>query len=149
MIFGYHEPMTNKTVPTEQDPRGFLDQIENANKRSDAHQLLELFKTTTGWNPVMWGPSIIGFGQYHYKYESGREGDFLATGFSPRKANFSVYIMPGYKDFGAILDRIGKHKTGASCLYFNKLADIDQTVLAELITAGLEDLATRYAIKPS
>ena len=97
----------------------------------------------------MWGPTIIGYGEYHYTYESGREGDFLATGFSPRKANMVLYIMPGYADFGDILDRLGKHKLGKSCLYINKLADVDLDVVAEIIKAGIDDLGTRWPIKPS
>ncbi len=97
----------------------------------------------------MWGPSIVGYGRYHYRYKSGREGDFLATGFSPRKAALSIYIMPGYADFGDILSRLGKHKLGKSCLYVNKLADIDLDVLAELIRAGLEDLEKHWPVEPT
>ncbi len=96
----------------------------------------------------MWGPSIVGYGRYHYRYKSGREGDFLATGFSPRKTALSIYIMPGYADFGDILSRLGKHKTGKSCLYVNKLADIDPEVLSELIRAGLADLETHWPVHP-
>ena len=97
----------------------------------------------------MWGPSIIGYGRYHYRYKSGREGDFLATGFSPRKANLSIYIMPGYQDYSEILNRLGKHKLGKSCLYVNKLADIDLEVLAELIRAGLQDLDRVWPVQPA
>jgi hypothetical protein len=97
----------------------------------------------------MWGPTIIGYGQYHYTYGSGRAGEFLATGFSPRKANLSIYILPGYADFGAILSRLGKHTIGKSCLYVNKLADIDLDVLEELIRAGLDDLGTRWPVLPT
>ena len=102
----------------------------------------------TGFDPVMWGPSIIGYGRYHYTYASGREGDFLATGFSPRAREFSIYIMPGYADFGTILDRLGKHRTGKSCLYVKRLSDVDTGVLAELIEAGLRDLAKHWDIHP-
>ncbi len=97
----------------------------------------------------MWGPSIVGYGRYHYRYKSGREGDFLATGFSPRKAAHSIYIMPGYADFTHILSRLGKHKLGKSCLYVNKLADIDLDVLAELIRAGLDDLEKTWSVDPT
>jgi len=97
----------------------------------------------------MWGASIVGYGRYHYRYKSGREGDFLATGFSPRKTALSVYIMPGYADFGDILSRLGKHKLGKSCLYVNKLADIDLDVLSELIRAGLEDLGRLWPVEPT
>lgn len=97
----------------------------------------------------MWGEAIVGYGRYHYRYKSGREGDFLATGFAPRKSALSIYIMPGYADFGDILARLGKHKTGKSCLYVNKLADIDLEVLADLIRAGLCDLATHWSVEPT
>lgn len=97
----------------------------------------------------MWGPSIVGYGRYHYVYDSGREGDFLATGFSPRAREFSIYIMPGYADFGSILDRLGKHRIGKSCLYVRRLSDIDTDVLRELILAGLDDLATYWEVHPA
>ena len=99
--------------------------------------------------PKMWGDSIVGFGQYHYRYATGGEGDFLATGFSLRKSNLSIYIMPGYGDFSDILKNLGKHKLGKSCLYVNKLADIDLDVLAQLITAGLERLDQIWPVRPS
>jgi hypothetical protein len=97
----------------------------------------------------MWGSSMIGYGSYAYRYDSGREGESLATGFSPRKASLSIYVMPGYADYGAILDRLGKHKMGKSCLYVNKLADIDLDVLAELIKTGLDDLGRKWPVTPS
>lgn len=111
--------------------------------------LLSFFSDLTGYAPVMWGPSLIGYGRYHYKYDSGREGDFLATGFSPRKASLSIYIMPGYQDYSEILARLGKHKIGKSCLYVNKLADIDMDVLSELVRAGLRDLDRIYGVHPA
>lgn len=91
---------------------------------------------------------MVGYGRYDYRYESGREGSFLATGFSPRKAKLSVYILPGYADFGDILSRLGKHARGKSCLYINRLDDVDEDVLAELIQAGLADLGRRWAVHP-
>lgn len=94
----------------------------------------------------MWGGSMVGYGRYDYRYKSGHEGSFLATGFSPRKAKLSVYILPGYSDFGDILSRLGKHTHGKSCLYFNKLDDVDEAVLAELIAAGLAGLARHWPI---
>jgi len=139
----------NKTQPTPEDVEAFLDAVEPERRREDAQTLNALFQRATGWSPVMWGPSMIGYGQYHYRYESGREGDFLATGFSPRKTSLSIYIMPGYGEYGAILDRLGKHKTGKSCLYVTKLADVDLDVLAELIQAGLDDLGRKWPVKPS
>lgn len=111
--------------------------------------MVDLFSKVTGYAPKMWGDSIVGFGQYHYRYATGREGDFLATGFSPRKSNLSIYIMPGYGDFSDILKNLGKHKLGKSCLYVNKLADIDLDVLAQLITAGLERLDQIWPVRPS
>ncbi|MGH1355217.1 MAG: DUF1801 domain-containing protein [Thalassovita sp.] len=132
--------MTNKTVATDHSVTDFLNAVEHPTRRADGLVLLELFQVATGYDPVMWGGSIIGFGRYDYRYKSGREGSFLATGFSPRKSNLSIYIMPGYQDYSAILERLGKHKLGKSCLYVNKLADIDQGVLQELIQAGLKDL---------
>lgn len=139
----------NKTVETEASVEDFLNAVEHPVRRADAQALDALFRRVTGWRPRMWGASIVGYGRYHYRYDSGREGDFLATGFSPRKANLSIYIMPGYRDYGAILERLGKHKTGVSCLYVNKLADIDLAVLEELIRAGLRDLDTHWPVEPS
>ncbi|WP_282181461.1 DUF1801 domain-containing protein [Aliiroseovarius marinus] len=139
----------NKTAPTDQRVEDFIAAVEPDAKRDDARQLDQLFREVTGYQPVMWGPSIIGYGQYHYVYDSGRQGDFLATGFSPRKARHSIYIMPGYADFGDILVRLGKHKMGKSCLYVNKLADIDLDVLAELIRAGLANLNQKWPVQPT
>lgn len=137
----------NKTAPTDQAVQDFIASVEPAAKQEDAQILDRLFRDVTGYQPVMWGPTIIGYGQYHYVYDSGREGDFLATGFSPRKAKHSIYIMPGYADFTEILARLGKHKIGKSCLYVNKLADIDLEVLAELIRAGLADLNRKWPVQ--
>jgi hypothetical protein len=139
----------NKTTVTPVDPAEFIAAVDHPTRRADALVLDGLFRRVTGFQPRMWGPTIIGYGQYHYTYDSGREGDFLATGFSPRKANLSIYILPGYADFGAILDRLGKHRIGKSCLYVNKLADIDLTVLEELVRAGLDDLGKRWPVRPS
>ena len=130
----------NKTQPTDQSVADFIARVEPQRKRGDAIVLNELFQQVTGWQPRMWGPTMIGYGAYHYIYESGREGDCLATGFSPRKANLVLYIMPGYADFDDILARMGKYKLGKSCLYINKLADVDLDVVAEIIRAGLDDL---------
>lgn len=136
----------NKTAPTDIAPRDFLQTVTPERRQRDSFVLLETFERVSGFRPVMWGPSIIGFGQYHYRNDSGREGDFLATGFSPRKANLVLYIMPGYQDYSTILSRLGKHKPGKSCLYINKLADIDTAVLEELIQTGLADLNTKWPV---
>lgn len=110
--------------------------------------MLALFAETTGWEPRLWGASIIGFGRYAYRYDSGYGGESLATGFAPRKAELSVYIMPGYADFGDILARLGPHRMGKSCLYLRRLSAVDEGVLGELIRAGLKDLATRWPVHP-
>lgn len=126
----------------------FLGAVKHPVRRSDGLTLLDLFAQTTGFKARMWGPSIVGFGRYHYRYETGREGDSCATGFSPRISNLSIYIMPGYQDYSEILGRLGKHKLGKSCLYVNKLADIDTGVLQELIRAGLKDLNGIWPVHP-
>jgi len=138
----------NKTRATSADVTAFLGAVEPARRRDDAQRLDALFRRITGFRPVLWGTSIVGYGRYHYIYASGREGDSLATGFSPRKAALSVYIMPGYADFSAILADLGNHKLGKSCLYINKLDDIDADVLARLIRAGLTNLAARWPVRP-
>ena len=136
----------NKTQFTDASVEEFLHQIEHPVRRADAFKLDEIFREVTGWEPRMFGPTIIGYGSYHYVYDSGREGDCQATGFSPRKANQVLYIMPGYQDFDYILKRIGKYKLGKCCLYVNKLADVDLDVVAELIKAGIDDLGTRWPV---
>ena len=130
----------NKTAITPVDPRDFIESVEHPTRKADALVLFDLYKKITGYTPRMWGPTIIGFGRYEYKYESGRTGESLASGFSPRKANLSIYIVPGYQDYDEILTRLGKYKIGKSCLYVNKLADVDMAVLEELIRTGLKDL---------
>ena len=139
----------NKTQPTDQSVADFIASIDHPTRQADARTLDALFRDNTGWVPRMWGPTIIGYGQYHYTYESGRSGNFLATGFSPRRANLSIYIMPGYTDFQHILDRLGKHKLGKSCLSINKLADVDLDAVADLIRAGLNDLGKRWPVTPT
>ncbi|WP_308409778.1 DUF1801 domain-containing protein [Zhihengliuella halotolerans] len=127
-----------QTVPTEVDPRSFVAAVEHPVRRADAEVLLELFADVTGQEPVMWGPSIIGFGAYHYRYASGREGDAPAVGFSPRKSNLALYVlMPGERCAG-FLARLGKHKRSVACLYVNKLADIDIDVLRELMAESYQ-----------
>ncbi len=134
----------NKTQPTQILPQDFLASIEHPVRQADGFALLELFNRVTGLKEKMWGASIIGYGRYHYKYDSGREGETLMTGFSPRKTSLSIYIMPGYRDLSSMLDRLGKHKTGKSCLYINKLADVDLEVLEEIILNGLAYMRKNY-----
>ena len=139
----------NKTALTDASVDEFIASIAHPTRRQDAAVLVDLFSNVTEFAPKMWGDSILGFGQYHYRYATGCEGDFLATGFSPRKSNLSIYIMPGYGDFPDILKNLGKHKLGESCLYVNKLADIDLDVLAQLITAGVKRLDQIWPVRPS
>lgn len=124
----------NKTTPTTRPPREFLDSIENADRRSDSLQLLELMTEITGEQAVMWGESIVGFGTYRYTYASGRQGDWMLTGFSPRKQNLTVYLMDGTQRHQELLDRLGPHKTGKSCLYLKSLGEVDPDILRRLIT---------------
>ena len=134
----------NKTQPTNIDPADFVATVEHPVRRADAETLLALMTRVTGYPARMWGPSIIGFGRYHYRYDTGREGDFLITGFSPRKANLVVYILPGYDDIGDQLAKLGKHRIGKSCLYINKLADIDLGVLEQIVTEGVARMRQYY-----
>ena len=117
-------------------------------KRADAEALDAVFRDVTGWAPKAWG-KLIGYGSYHYKYESGREGDSFATGFNLRSKDIALHIMPGYQEFPEIAARLGKHKRGKSCWYIKSIEDVDQTALRDLIRAGLDDLATLYPITPS
>ena len=128
----------NKTRPTTTSVTSFLDSVEDEIQRRDSHTLISIMKEITGEEPVMWGSSIIGFGSYHYKYNSGREGDMLLTGFSPRKQNLSLYIMAGFTKYEELLQKLGKHKTGKSCLYIKRLSEINTDVLIELIKASYD-----------
>ena len=136
------------TDPQKRSAQAFLGEVEPERRREEGQRLLALFQEVTGWEPVLWGASIVGFGRYHYRYESGREGDYLATGFSPRKAKLSVYILPGYQDYSDILSRLGPHGLGKSCVYITRLEQVDEAVLAELIRAGLRDLEKIYPVFP-
>lgn len=136
----------NKTVETDVSPDAFIASVEPEKKRLDAEVLLALFNRVTGLKPKMWGARIVGYGRYKYKYETGREGEFLITGFTPSKAKFSIHILPGYRfpTMQEKLARLGKHKLGKSCLYVNKLADIDLDVLGEIIQEGVEYMRANY-----
>ena len=122
-----------KTVQTEASVEDFLNLIENDQKREDCFEIVKMMKQVTKKEPKMWGPSIIGFGSYHYKYESGREGDAPQIGFSPRKQNITLYILSGSDHENPLLQKLGKHSTGKVCLYIKRLADVDKKVLQELI----------------
>lgn len=136
----------NKTQPTDVKAEDYLNALDHPRRKEEGFAVLDMMKRVTGWPPVMWGPSIIGFGCYHYKYDSGREGDFLVTGFSPRKTALTFYIMPGYRDIGHLLKRLGKHKIGKSCLYINKLDDVDMGVLEEIVVEGLDYMKDKYDV---
>ena len=134
----------NKTKPTKVSVASFIGQIADESKRADAKVLVKLMREATGEPPKMWGPSIIGFGTCHYKYDSGREGDMPLAGFSPRKPAIVIYIMTGAPGAEELLTRLGKHTIGKSCLYIKKLADVDQSVLKTLIVKSIADTRSRY-----
>lgn len=128
----------NKTKKTRADVIKFMDSIENSKKREDSVRILNLMKEISGEEPRMWGPSIIGFGNYHYKYKSGREGDFFLTGFSPRKSALTLYIMGGFGRYEELLAKLGKYNHGKSCLYIKNLEDVEIDVLKNLISESVE-----------
>lgn len=133
-----------KTTPNDASVTGFLRAVAHPQRRADSFQLLELLKEITGEQPQMWGSSIVGFGSYHYQYASGREGDWPIVGFSPRKQNLTLYIMNGFDRYESLLARLGKHKTGKSCLYLNKLEDVDLQLLRELIQESVAYMKNKY-----
>lgn len=133
-----------KTKENKASVKQFIDSVENISRRKDCLITKKIMQEVTAKRAMMWGDSIVGFGRYHYKYASGREGDFFVTGFSPRKQNFTIYIMPGYTDYQHLLKKIGKHKLGKSCLYVKSLDDIDLDVFKELIATSVEQMKTLY-----
>jgi hypothetical protein len=133
-----------KTKPTPADVAAFIDAVENPVRRVDAQTVCAMLERVTGESPRMWGASIIGFGSYHYRYDSGHEGDMCRLGFSPRKAQLVLYVLSDTPEEAEKLARLGKHKTGKSCLYINKLADVDMAVLEEIARDALADMNTRY-----
>ena len=133
-----------KTTQNEADVNAFLDAVENPRRRADARQVLDVIQAVTGEPPKMWGSSIVGFGSYHYRYASGREGDWPVVGFSPRKQNLVIYIMPGFSDYGDLLGKLGKYRTGKSCLYVNKLDDVDLELLEQLVRESVKEMKRRY-----
>ena len=134
----------NKTVETDASVEEFINAVDNEQKRQDSWELLVLMEKVTGSPAKMWGSSLVGFGQYHYKYESGREGDFFITGFSPRKTALTVYIMPGFDGYEEQLSKLGPYKTGKSCLYLKKLDAIDRKVLEDIVTDSVAVMRKRY-----
>jgi hypothetical protein len=136
---------TLKTRPTRQSVSAFLLGIRDPGRRRDARAIAALMRAATGSRPRMWGPSIVGFGSYHYKYPSGREGDWFLTGFSARGRTFVLYIMSGFRSLQPLVSRLGKHKKGKACLYITSLADLDVSVLKKLIRESVRQVRTTYA----
>ena len=132
-----------KTKPNEQSVTDFLQAVPDERKREDSFAIMELMKEVTGLEPKMWGDTMIGFGTYHYKYASGREGDWFVTGFSPRKQNLTLYIMSGFDEYDELMKKLGKYKTGKACLYINKLEDVDLSVMKELIQKSVTHMSGR------
>lgn len=139
-----------KTKPTGASVDSFLDGVADVQQREDAYRILEIMKEVTGQSPRMWGPSIVGFGEYHYVYASGHEGDTALTGFSPRKGALVLYFMAGLQErFAAQLKKLGKVKTSKGCLYIKKLADVDLAVLRDMIAANVAYLAGMSKTPPT
>jgi len=131
-----------KTQPTESSVDDFLAGVDEE-RGEDCRTLLDLMSEATGEPPKMWGPSIVGFGSYRYEYDSGRSGDWFLTGFSPRKRNLTLYIMAGFDRYDDLMERLGKHSTGKSCLYVKRLADVDMDVLSELVHASVDHMKAK------
>ncbi len=136
----------NKTTKNDGSVEGYIGSIAKEDRRRDIQAINDMMADMTGWEPKMWGKSIVGFGDYHYKYDSGREGDFFRLGYSSRAQNITIYIMPGYEDFSDELSRLGNHKMGKSCLYIKRLSDVDTEVLKEIMQKGLDIMAERYPL---
>ncbi len=132
----------NKTTENDGDVEAFLASVPREDRRADARTMLELLGRVTGRPPRMWGPSIVGFGSYHYRYASGREGDAAAAGFSPRSASTTVYVMDGFDDYQELLGRLGPHSTGKSCLYLKSLGAVDLDVLEEILDASYRKVSS-------
>jgi hypothetical protein len=130
-----------KTKPTEQSVDEFIEGIEDEKKRNDSRIIVRIMREETGLEPRMWGESMVGFGQYHYKYASGHEGNAFLTGFSPRKRNLTVYIVSGFEQYKSLLQELGKFKTGKACLYISKIEDVNLDILRQLIKLSAEHMA--------
>jgi hypothetical protein len=133
-----------KTRPTGMDVKAFLRSISDDARREDGLRVLELMQEITGEEPRMWGPAMIGFGSYQYRYETGHEGEYFIAGFSPRKANLALYIMAGLHRYPELLARLGKHRTGKSCLYIKRMSDVEEDVLRELVSASVAHMRANY-----
>ena len=133
-----------KTKPNDGSVREFLDRVEDPARRKDCQDVLEMMRRVTGSEPKLWGTGMIGFGQYHYKYASGTEGDWPLAGFASRKDSLTLYIMAGVERFPALLEKLGKHKIGKGCLYLKRLSDVDRDVLERLVRSSVEHLREQY-----
>jgi len=133
-----------KTKVSKASVDNFLNSVKDEQKRKDSFKILEMMKKITKEEPKMWGPSIVGFGSYHYKYASGHEGDMCIAGFSPRKEALTIYILPGFEKYDSLMKKLGKYKTGKSCLYIKKLDDVDTKVLKELISESVKYMKNKY-----
>lgn len=133
-----------KTKKTTASVSGFLNSIDDKERRADCKTVAKMMREATGEKPAMWGPAIVGFGSYDYTYESGRSGKWFLCGFSPRKQALTLYIMPGFRKFDALMKKLGKYTTGKSCLYIKRLADVDLAVLQELVEASVEHMRATY-----
>ena len=129
-----------KTKENSQSVKAFLNKVENENKRNDSFRIAEIMEEITGAKPKMWGDSIVGFGKYHYKYASGREGDWFQVGFSPRKQNLVLYITPCFENSDEVIAKLGKIKSGKACFYLKRLSDVDETALRDFIKASVDHL---------
>ena len=136
-----------KTKPTGESVERFLNKISDEERRADCFQVAKIMEEVTGEKPKMWGPSIIGFGSYHYKYDSGREGDWMVTGFSPRKKDLTLYLMMGFEKHRDLMEKLGKHSSARSCLYIKRLSDIHVPTLKKLIKVSVKDLKAYTASK--
>jgi len=134
----------NKTKATTASVTEFIKSIDDKQMRADVRKVAAMMRRATGKRAKMWGTSMVGYGTYHYRYASGREGDYMITGFSPRKRALTVYIMPGFSSFSKLMAKLGKYKTGKSCLYIKRLADVDETVLERLIDRSVEQMHKKY-----
>ncbi len=134
-----------KTKATDSSVERFIDAIEDAGQREDCKTLTDMMQRVTGASPKMWGDAIVGFGDFRYRYESGREGDWFLTGFSPRKGKISIYTMTGFDRYPDLMERLGKYKVGKSCLYIRRLDDVDLGVLEELAGRSVKETAERYS----
>ena len=136
-----------KTKATRASVSTFLNSIQDKNKKADCREIAKMMRDATGKRAIMWGKSIVGYDKYDYVYASGRSGTFMITGFSPRAQNISIYIIPGFTKFGALMKGLGKYKTGKSCLYIKKLDDVDRKVLSRLIKESVKEMRRRYNTK--